>query len=91
MPSEVRLKIFQIYSLFKCLKLSFLGQFLVGGQGQGGHGPYGPPGSATEINYIYHYSISSTFFFKYFRGGNGRKVHVLSLSQIKYHHELSSI
>ena len=49
MPSEVRLKIFQIYSLFKCLKLLFLGQFFVGGQGQGGHGPYGlPPGSATE-------------------------------------------
>ena len=36
-------KFFQMYSLFKCLKLSFLGQFLVGGQDQG-HGPYGPLG-----------------------------------------------
>ena len=45
MLSKLRLKKFQIYPLFKCLKLSVLGQFLVGGQGPrgGGHGPYGPP------------------------------------------------
>ena len=36
MPSEVRLNNFQFYSLFKYLKQSFLGQYLVGGQGQGG-------------------------------------------------------
>ena len=47
MLSKVRLKNVQIYSLFKCLKLSFLGQFLVGGQGWGAMAPMAPPGSAT--------------------------------------------
>ena len=48
MLSKLRLKKFQIYPLFKCLKLSVLGQFLVGGQAQGGGMvPMVPPGSVT--------------------------------------------
>ena len=53
MLSKARLKNVQIYSLFKCLKVSFLGQFLVGGQGQGGMAPMaslGPPLDIQSLN-----------------------------------------
>ena len=53
------------YSLFKCLKLSFLGQVLAVGQGSGGMTPMAPPPrSATGISEHFYDCVSHSSFFE---------------------------